>query len=140
MQKLKICMLVMFICSSFLILGCGGHHEEESIAPIHLDMDTSNIQSRVGLSGYIFGNFMLINAYLIILLSCVILIVKEDTFKKIADTLRMGIQMLNPTQQQDGAALKALGLLSDGEARFRVGSVGLIAGLIIGYLGAWIAT
>lgn len=116
MQKLRICLLVMFAVSLFCFAGCGNHHEDSSsIAPIHLEMDTENLQGRVGLSGFIFGTFMLLNAYIIIMLSCIALIVKEQTFQKIADTVRMGLQMLNPSQEQDGTFLKFMALLSNGK-------------------------
>lgn len=141
MQKLRICLLVMFAVSLFCFAGCGNHHEDSSsIAPIHLEMDTENLQGRVGLSGFIFGIFMLLNAYIIIMLSCIALIVKEQTFQKIADTIRMGLQMLNPSQEQDGTFLKFMALLSNGETRFQMGSAGLVVGLFLAYIGAWIAT
>lgn len=141
MQKVRYCLLAIVAVSVLFFAGCGNHHEEsEAIAPIHLEMSTENLQSKVGLSGFILGTFMLINAYVFIILSCVVLIVKEQTFQKIADTVRMVIQMLNPSGSQDGAFLKILALLSNAETRFQIGSAGLIAGLVLAYIGSWIAT
>ncbi|HQG32694.1 MAG TPA: hypothetical protein PLA83_12260 [Deltaproteobacteria bacterium] len=141
MQKLKFCLLAIMAVSVLFFAGCGSHHEESAaIAPIHLEMSTENLQSKVGLSGFILGTFMLINAYVLIILSCVALLVKEQTFQKISDTVRMGMQMLNPSGSQDGAFLKVMALLSNAETRFQIGSAGLIIGLVLAYVGAWIAT
>lgn len=141
MQKLRICLLVLFAVSLLCFAGCGnGNEVSSSIAPIHLEMDTQNLQGRVGLSGFIFGIFMLLNAYVIIILSCVALVVKEQAFQKIADTIRMGLRMLNPSEEQDGKFLKLMALLSNGDTRFQLGSAGLVVGLIFAYIGAYIAT
>lgn len=141
MQKVRFCLLAVMAVTVLFFAGCGSHHEESAaIAPIHLEMSTENLQSKVGLSGFILGTFMLINAYILIILGCVALLVKEQTFQKISDTVRMGVGMLNPSGSQDGAFLKLLALLSNAETRFQIGSVGLIAGLILAYIGAWIAT
>jgi hypothetical protein len=93
----------------------------------------------MGLSGFILGSFMLLNAYVIILMSCAALIIREQTFKKAADALRMGLQMLNPARGGEGTFLKIITLLSNGETRFKVGTAGLIIGLLVAYIGAWIA-
>jgi len=108
--------------------------------PIQLEVSTENIQERVGLSGFIFGIFLLLNAYFLVVSSCVALIVREGTFKKISDTIRTVSQMMNPSQGEDGGFLKFLGLLSSAETRFQLGTLGLIVGLVLAYLGAWIAT
>jgi hypothetical protein len=140
-QRISFFLLAIVAVTVLFFAGCGSHHEESTaMAPIHLEMSTENLQSKVGLSGFILGSFMLLNAFVLIILSCVTLIVKEQTFQKISDTVRMGIQMLNPSQGQDGAFLKILALLSNAETRFQIGSAGLIAGLILAYIGAWIAT
>lgn len=141
MRKLRFCLLAMFIVSILCFAGCGDHHgDSATIAPIHLEMDTENLQGRVGLSGFIFGTFMLLNAYIVILLSCVTLLVKEKTFQKITDTIRLGLKMLNPAQEEDGMFLKIMGLLSNGDTRFQIGSAGMVIGLLFAYIGAWIAT
>ncbi len=141
MQKMRICLLVMFIFASFCLVGCGNDHEDSTnIAPIHLEMDTQNLQPRVGLSGYIFGSFVLLIAFILIIVSCITLIVKEQTFKKMSDTINMGMQMLAPSQGQDNAFFRIMAMLSDGDSRFRIGTVGLIIGLVLAYFGAWVAT
>lgn len=141
MQKLRICLLVMVAVSLLCFAGCGNHNEESSsIAPIHLELDTENLQGRVGLSGFIFGTFMLLNAYVLVILSCVALIVKEQAFQKIADTIRLGLKMLDPAEEEDGKFLKLMALLSNGDTRFQIGSAGLIIGLIFAYIGAYVAT
>lgn len=140
MQRIRICLLMMLAVVVLFFAGCGNSEESGTVAPIRLEMSTENLQSRVGLSGFILGTFMLLNGYVLILLGCVTLVVKEQTFQKISDTVRMGVQMLNPSQSQDGAFLKVLALLSNAETRFQIGSACLIAGLILAYVGAWIAT
>lgn len=141
MQKMRICLLVMLIITSFCLVSCGHDREDSAdIAPVHLEIDTQNLQPRVGLSGYIFGSFVLLNAFILIIVSCITLIVKEQTFKKISDTINMGMQMLAPSQGQDGAFFRILALLSDGDSRFRIGTAGLIIGLVLAYFGAWVAT
>ncbi|HNY65505.1 MAG TPA: hypothetical protein PKM41_08685 [Deltaproteobacteria bacterium] len=141
MQKMRVCLLVMFVLTFLSLAGCG-HHDEigGSGVPVQLEVSTENIQERVGLSGFIFGTFLLLNAYFVIVASCIALMVKEQTFKKISDTIRTVSQMLNPSQGQDGSLLKILGLLSNAETRFQLGSLGMIIGLILAYFGAWVAT
>jgi hypothetical protein len=140
-QKMRICLLVMCALTLLAMTGCG-HHSVEGGAgiPVQLEVSTENVQERVGLSGFIFGTFLLMNAYFVIIASCVALVVKEQTFKKISDTIRTVSQMLNPSQGQDGPLLKFLGLLSNAETRFQLGTFGLIVGLIVAYFGAWVAT
>ncbi|HON37973.1 MAG: hypothetical protein ACOX3E_00880 [Desulfomonilia bacterium] len=140
MQKMKICLLAMFVVLFLGMAGCGNDREESGVvAPIQMQVSTEHLHPRMGLSGFILGTFMLLNAYVIILMSCAALIIKEQTFKKAADTLRMGLQMLNPNQSGEGMCLKLLSLLSNGETRFKAGTAGLICGLLLAYIGAWIA-
>ena len=138
---MKICLLAMFVVLFLGITGCGnsGGDSAKVMAPIQMQVSTENLHPRMGLSGFILGTFMLLNAYVIILMSCAALIVKEQTLKKAADTLRMGLQMFNPGRGGEGALLKLLSLLSDDETRFKVGTAGLICGLLLAYIGAWIA-
>ena len=141
MQKMRICLLVMFVLTLLTLAGCGHHADVGgSGVPVQLEVSTENIQERVGLSGFIFGAFLLLNAYFIIIASCVALVVKEQTFRKISDTIRTVSQMLNPSREQEGGFFKILGLLSNAETRFQLGTIGLIVGLVIAYFGAWIAT
>jgi hypothetical protein len=140
-QKIRICLLVMFALTLLAMSGCGRHHDGvETGVPVQLEVSTENIQERVGLSGFIFGTFLMLNAYFLIIASCIALVVKEQTFKKISDTIRTVSQMLNPNQTQDGALLKVLGMLSNAETRFSLGTFGMIVGLIVAYFGAWVAT
>lgn len=140
MQKIRICLLAMFVVLFLGIAGCGDDRENsDAMAPVHLEVSTENLHPRMGLSGFILGSFMLLNAYVVILLSCAALVVKEHSFKKMADTLRIGLQMMNPGQSGEGMCVKLLTLLSNGETRFKVGTAGLIGGLLLAYIGAWIA-
>jgi hypothetical protein len=138
---MKICLLAMFVVFFLGMAGCGssGGDSAEVMAPIQMQVSTENLHPKMGLSGFILGTFMLLNAYVIILISCAALIIKEQTYKKATDTLRMGLQMLNPGQGGEGTCLKLLSLLSNGETRFKAGTAGLIFGLLLAYIGAWIA-
>lgn len=141
MRNVRLCLFVMCVLAVISFAGCGGDDHVSTVStPIHLEMNTENLQSKVGLSGFILGTFMLLNAYIVIILSCVTLLVKEQTFKKISDTVGLGLRMLNPSQGIEGGLFKVLALLSNGETRLRIGSAGLIIGLFIAYIGAWIAT
>jgi len=132
-------LLLVLIASSVMMFGCGGGHHEEVVAPIHLEMPTENLQHRIGISGFILGTFMMLNGYLVIIASCIVLLVKETTFAKILDTIRMVGPMLNPSQDKQEKFAGYLGLLTDAETRTKVGSIALLAGLVIAYIGAWIA-
>ncbi|MFY9112948.1 MAG: hypothetical protein WAP34_13520 [Desulfomonilia bacterium] len=139
-QKVRICLLAMLVVLFLGMAGCGSDRDDVGVtAPVQLEVSTENLHPRMGLSGFILGSFMLLNAYVIILMSCAALIIREQTFKKAADALRMGLQMLNPARSGEGTFLKIITLLSNGETRFKVGTAGLIIGLLVAYIGAWIA-
>lgn len=140
MQKMRICLLAMSVVLLLGMAGCGSEPTlSEVTAPIQMQVSTEHLHPRMGLSGFILGTFMLLNAYIVILLSCAALIIKDSAFKKTADTLRLGLQMLNPGQGGKGMLLKILDQLSSGDTRFRIGTIGLIIGVVLAYIGAWIA-
>lgn len=140
MQKMRICLLAMFVVLLLGMAGCGSEPTlSEVTTPIQMQVSTEHLHPRMGLSGFILGTFMLLNAYIVILLSCAALIIKDSAFKKTADTLRLGLQMLNPEQGGKGMLLKVLDQLSSGDTRFRIGTAGLIIGVVLAYIGAWIA-
>lgn len=136
---------VIVIGAVLMTLGlsaCGHekvHDEDVSMSvPIHMEVPTQNLQPKIGLSGFIFGTFLLLTAYLVIMGSCVLLAVKEATFTKLTGTLRMVMQMLNPGTGE-GKTMGLLNLLSHGETRVQIGAVGLVIGVVLAYLGTWIA-
>ncbi len=140
MRRVRICLFVMFMVLFVGLAGCGGDDGgSEIMAPIHMEMSTDNLHPRVGLSGFIFGTFVLLNAYMLIIFSCILLVVKEKTVQKTIDTIRMVAQMLNPSSAAEGKGQGFLGLISHNDTRIQIGSVGLIAGILLAYLGAWIA-
>ena len=140
MHRVRIYLLVVLVVLSMGLVGCGGNDGgSEIMAPIHMEMSTDNLHPRMGLSGFVFGTFVLLNAYLVIIFSCILLIVKEPTVKKIIDTISMVAQMLNPSNAGGGKDKGILSLLSHSDTRVQIGSVGLIAGILFAYLGAWIA-
>ncbi len=104
-----------------------------------MEMDTDNLHPKVGLSGFVFGTFVLLNAYLLIIFSLIMLIIKEKTITKMTDTLRMVAQMMNPSNERKGKVLSFFEMLSHSETRTQIGTVGIIAGVLLAYLGAWIA-
>jgi hypothetical protein len=138
----KICragLVVVLLVVSMTIVGCGDGHHEEIVAPIHLEMPTDTLQKEIGVSGFILGSFMMLNGYIVIIISCIILLVKEGAFAKILDTIRTIGPMLNPSAQQPDKLSVYLGLLTDPATRVKVGYIGLLAGLVMAYIGAWIA-
>lgn len=138
MRRLGVFLFIMLVVLSFSLAGCDGNDGgSEIMAPIHMEMSTDNLHPRVGLSGFIFGTFVLLNAYLVIILSCLLLVVKDQTVKKITDTVGIVAQMLNPSRTI--GSMGFLDLLTHSEKRMQFGSVGLIAGILLAYLGAWIA-
>ncbi|MCE5275720.1 MAG: hypothetical protein ABFD70_14045 [Syntrophaceae bacterium] len=139
MKILRVGLLVVLIALCLSIVGCGIGEHEEVVAPIHLEMNTSNVQHEIGVSGFIFGMFLLLNAYVVIIVSCVILLVKESTFAKIIDAIRMLAPMVMPMQEKQEKVNGVLGLLTQGDTRMKVGSLCLLAGLVMAYIGAWIA-
>jgi hypothetical protein len=136
---IKTGLLMVLLVSSMMILGCGEGHREELVAPIHLEMPTHDLQHRIGVSGFILGTFMMLNGYIVIIASCIVLLVKETTFAKILDTICMIAPMLNSSQEKQEKFTGYLGLLTNAETRTKVGSISLLVGLVIAYIGAWIA-
>ena len=132
-------LLMVLVVGSLTVSGCGEGHHEEVVAPIHLEMPTHDLQKRIGVSGFILGTFMMLNGYLVIIASCIVLLVKETTFAKIIDAIRMIGPMINPSGQHQEKFTGFLGLLADAETRTKVGSIALLVGLVIAYIGAWIA-
>ena len=139
---MKICragLLVVLMMFSLMMFGCGDGGHEDIVAPIHLEMPSDHLQKEIGVSGFILGTFMMLNGYIVIIISCIILLVKEGTFAKILDAIRMIGPMLNPSAQQPDKLSGYLALLTDASTRVKVGYIGLLAGLVIAYVGAWIA-
>ena len=63
MQKTRICLLVLIALTLLALAGCGHHSDMGgSGVPIQLEVSTENIQERVGLSGFIFGIFLLLTS------------------------------------------------------------------------------
>jgi hypothetical protein len=102
-------------------------------------MPSDHLQKEIGVSGFILGTFMMLNGYIVIILSCIVLMVKEGTFAKILDTVRMVGPMLNPSAQPPDRLSGYLAPLPAAATRVKVGYIGLLAGLVTAYLGAWIA-
>ena len=102
MQKVRICLLAMLVVLFLGMAGCGSDRDDVGVtAPVQLEVSTENLHPRMGLSGFILGSFMLLNAYVIILMSCAALIIREQTFKKAADALHA--QTLSPCPHCGGA-------------------------------------
>jgi hypothetical protein len=136
---LKIGLLIVMTAAVFSIIGCGNGHHEEVVAPINIELPSDNLQHRIGVSGFIFGTFILLNAYIIIVASLITILVKESAFSKIIDIVRMLASMVIVAQDKQEKFLGYLVLLSDADMRVKIGSIGLLAGLVAAYLGAWVA-
>lgn len=139
-------MNALWISSMFvglLLLGAcqGGQEMNEGGAasiPIHLEIPAGKLQPVMGVSGFIFGNFLLLNAYLIIIASLILLIIKDEIMQKLVVAVRTALHLLDP-KLIDSKAMIFLGTLTGNDTRVQYGAIGLIAGLILAYFGAWIA-
>lgn len=140
-RGIKICLLVVIVSMFIFFTGCGGGDEGGSVitTPIHMEMDTDNLHPKVGLSGFVFGTFVLLNAYLMIIFSLIMLVIKEQTVVRLTDTIRMVAQMMNPSNEHKGKVFSLFELLSHNDTRAQIGTVGIIAGVLLAYMGAWIA-
>jgi len=106
--------------------------------PIHMQVPTNDLQPRMGLSGFIFGTFVMLNAYLLMIAGCVLLVVKDRAVEKLAGFIGMAGGMLNPEWAQT-KFMDLLNRLKNHDARVQYGAAGLIVGVLLAYLGAWIA-
>ncbi len=118
--------------------GCRSAHEEV-MAPIRLEMPTDNLQKEIGVSGFILGTFVMLNGYIVIIASCIVLLVKESTFSKILDIVKMAGPMVSPDAGRPDRLSSFLSPLTDPSSRVKVGYMGLLAGLVLAYIGAWVA-
>jgi len=144
-RKLKTVIIILMIALLLGGAGCGvsNSHNDGNLAlstPIQMEIPTGHLQTKVGLSGFVFGTFLLLNAYLLIITSCITLVIKGQTIKKISDTTNMILEMLSVSSKGKGMLSKLLQMLSDDNTRIQLGSAGLIIGIVLAYLGAWIAT
>ncbi|HQP31116.1 MAG TPA: hypothetical protein PLB81_07295, partial [Deltaproteobacteria bacterium] len=62
MRRLRIVILVCAVLSTLGLSACGnGRVNDEDVSmsvPIHMEVPTTNLQPRMGLSGFIFGTFV----------------------------------------------------------------------------------
>jgi len=141
-QKIKYFVFVIVAAMCLCFMACGASDDLDRMelsTPIHMEIPTDHIQPAIGLSGFVFGTFLLLNAYLIIVVSCIILIMKESTVIKLLDTLRMVMSMLNPSPGAESKSAGWLNMLADGTTRIQIGSAGLVIGILMAYFGAWVA-
>jgi hypothetical protein len=133
-QRLKKIGLIVFIALTMLCCaGCTSNHEEFS-GPIHMD-----ISEDLGLSGFIFGTFVLLHAYIVIIISCVILILKDRGIEKLVNISHAVLGMINIPEKIKVHITNLLNKLNNEDVRIQVGSVGLLIGITLAYLSAWIA-
>ena len=142
MRSLRIVIVVCAVLSTLGLSACGnerGHEEDVSMSvPIHMQVPTNDLQPRMGLSGFIFGTFVMLNAYLLMIAGCVLLVVKDRAVEKLAGFIGMAGGMLNPEWAQT-KFMDLLNRLKNHDARVQYGAAGLIVGVLLAYLGAWIA-
>ncbi|MEN6473266.1 MAG: hypothetical protein ABFD81_04565 [Syntrophaceae bacterium] len=142
MRSLRIVILVCAVLSTLGLSACGnekGHDEDVSMSvPIHMEVPTNDLQPRLGLSGFIFGTFVLLNAYILMIAGCVLLIVKDRSVKQLATLAGLAGGMLDPEWAQTKLMI-FLNKLQNHDTRVQYGTAGLIAGVLLAYLGAWIA-
>ena len=142
MRSLRIVILVCAVLSTLGLSACGnekGHDEDVSMSvPIHMEVPTNELQPRMGLSGFIFGTFVLLNAYILMIAGCVLLVVKDHVVERLVSLGGMAGGMFDPGWAQ-GKVMALLGKLQSHETRVQYGAAGLIIGVLLAYFGAWIA-
>jgi len=137
--------IVILVCAVLLTMGlsaCGnerGHEEDVSMSvPIHMEVPTNDLQPRMGLSGFIFGTFIMLNAYILMIAGCVLLVVKNRAVERLVGLAGMAGGMLDPGWAQT-KFMVFLNKLQNHDTRVQYGAAGLMAGVLLAYLGAWIA-
>lgn len=145
MQKLTIVMIVLVIALFLGSAGCGTNnsHRDDNLAiatPIQMEIPTGHLQTKVGLSGFVFGTFLVLNAYILIIISCIVIAIREQTIKKISDITNTLVGMLSIPPKGKDRLFMLFQMLSNDGTRIQLGSVGLIIGILLAYIGAWIAT
>ena len=106
--------------------------------PIHMEVPTTSLQPRMGLSGFIFGTFLLLNAYIMMIAGCLLLVVKDRSVERLVSIAGITGGMLDPGWAET-KIMALLGKLKNRDTRVQYGTAGLIAGVLLAYLGAWIA-
>jgi hypothetical protein len=124
------------------LTACGnerGHDEDVSMSvPIHMEVPTTSLQPRMGLSGFIFGTFLLLNAYIMMIAGCLLLVVKDRSVERLVSIAGITGGMLDPGWAET-KIMALLGKLKNRDTRVQYGTAGLIAGVLLAYIGAWIA-
>jgi hypothetical protein len=143
MRRAKTILFMLFICLSMSLAACSDdvHVGDDGSAdiPIHLEIPAGHVQAKVGLSGFILGTFIMVNAYILIIASIIILVIRDKAANSIISTIKMAVQMMNPASAES-KFLSILDMLSQNDRRVQIGTVGLVIGVILSYFGAWIAT
>lgn len=135
-------LVIGMLVTALSLFGCspGGINRGEGVTigtPIELTSAQQGIQESIGLSGFIFGTFLLLNAYVIIMAGCALLIIKDDTVKKLLDWLDMALQLTGSSGEKGFPSF--VSMLAQQDTRQLYGTIALTAGLLLAYLGAWIA-
>jgi hypothetical protein len=143
-RSFKTLLYTLLICLSLSIVACesNGVHEDHDGAldiPLQLEIPAGHVQAKVGLSGFIFGTFIMVNAYILIIASIIILVIRDKAANSIIATIKMMVQMMNPAST-GSKFMGILDMLSQNDRRVQIGTIGLIIGIILSYFGAWIAT
>ena len=142
-MRFKALLYTLLICLSLSFIACEtGVHEDHDGAldiPIQLEIPAGHVQAKVGLSGFIFGTFIMLNAYVLIIASIIILVIRDKAATRVISTIKMMVQMMNPASAQN-KFMGILDMLSLNDRRVQIGTIGMVIGIILSYFGAWIAT
>jgi hypothetical protein len=143
MTRAKTFLLILFISTVVGLAACSDdvHVGDDGSAdiPIRLEIPAGHVQAKVGLSGFIFGTFIMVNAYFLIIAGIIILVIRDKAANTIISTIKMAVQMMNPTASE-GGFIRILDMLSQNDRRVQIGTIGIVIGIILAYFGAWIAT
>jgi hypothetical protein len=138
--------LVILLCfvgllAAFCLQGCSGEKVEID-APVHIEIPEDGInglQDEMGPSGFILGTIIIFNAYLIMGLSILLLVIKDQAYAALQEILKSLSRLVSPDIADDNRFFKALALVSEAEARQRYALAGLLGGVVLAYFGALIA-
>jgi type IV secretory pathway VirB3-like protein len=129
------------LLAAFSLQGCSGEKVEID-APVHIEIPENGIdglQDEMGPSGFILGTIIVFNAYIIMVLSILLLVIKDQAYAALQEILKSVTRLIAPDIADDNRFFRAIALVSVAEARQRYALAGLLGGVVLAYLGALIA-
>jgi len=140
-KYLLILLCLVSLLAGFALQGCSGDKVVVD-APVHMEIPHDGIkglQPEMGPSGFILGTVIVFNAYLLIALSALLLIIKDQAYAALSEILKSVVRLVNPQTADDNRFFKYMEVIKPADMRQRYAMAGLIGGVILAYVGALIA-